>query len=464
MPASKLIATRAMFRRFIRNKAGNITAMFGLSAIPLVAAAGMAIDYARISRVHDKVQLIADGATLSAASVKYLTGTSTQKAATRVTIATNYLNRGLSTLGDAEVIGSPAVTANGSAVSVSVVARVKGSLINVLDAIQTGSALINGGDGGNGVSSPTARIYDVKVNSKASWNAGVNYVCLLALNPSNSQSLMLKGTADIKAKGCSVQVNSTSNTALYENGTTTVTASKISVKGGYVGSGYTPIPYVNVDPFPDPLLAKTFTNADSYYAHALAAAKPIYSSNAQDSWPAGTNVVEPGIYKGGWQVGQNVTLNLKPGIYFIKDGALEIKPGGVVNGTGVTFVLYGSSKAYIDVQAGGNLNIKAPATGDFAGIAIAQHPSTIPTVAKNNSIIGGGTVEMCGIIYFPKQTLMITGNGSISMNSDLFSVVADTIYVEGNGQLTIGQSADFDAAGLPALPSSGSGQAKVSLQ
>lgn len=41
-----------------------------LGSIPVIAAAGMAIDYARISRVHDEMQLIADGATLAAAGAE----------------------------------------------------------------------------------------------------------------------------------------------------------------------------------------------------------------------------------------------------------------------------------------------------------------------------------------------------------------------------------------------------------
>ncbi len=42
--------------------------------------------------------------------------------------------------------------------------------------------------------------------------------------------------------------------------------------------------------------------------------------------------------------------------------------------------------------------------------------------------------------------------------------MADRIFVEGNGQLYVGQAADYEAAGLPALPSTGNTDNKIALQ
>ena len=53
--------------RFARNEAGNFAVMFSLAMIPLVAVAGLAVDYSRTSDMRSKIQSAADGAAMSAA-------------------------------------------------------------------------------------------------------------------------------------------------------------------------------------------------------------------------------------------------------------------------------------------------------------------------------------------------------------------------------------------------------------
>ena len=86
----------------------------------------------------------------------------------------------------------------------------------------------------------------------------------------------------------------------------------------------------------------------------------------------------------------------------------------------------------------------------FKGIAFAQSPLSVPS--QPNLIIGGGSVEINGIMYFPKQPLKITGNGNIGTTVAQFAIMADTIAIEGNGQLNIRISNDYKDAGLPPLP------------
>ena len=53
--------------RFARNEAGNFAVMFSLAMIPLVAVAGLAVDYSRTSDMRSKIQSAADGAAMAAA-------------------------------------------------------------------------------------------------------------------------------------------------------------------------------------------------------------------------------------------------------------------------------------------------------------------------------------------------------------------------------------------------------------
>jgi hypothetical protein len=67
-------------------------------------------------------------------------------------------------------------------------------------------------------------------------------------------------------------------------------------------------------------------------------------------------------------------------------------------------------------------------------------------------IIGGGDLEINGIVYFPEQALRITGGGDIGTNATQFALIADTISIEGNGQLRIKIGQDYQSSGLPNLP------------
>ena len=132
-------------------------------------------------------------------------------------------------------------------------------------------------------------------------------------------------------------------------------------------------------------------------------------------------------------------------------------------------MLTGSQNAILYIIANGNLAISAPASGPFAGIALAQHPMVLPTTKYSNTVIGGGQLHIEGIIYMPKQNFFVTGNGAgtttdLSTTAKQFAIVADTITVQGNGQVKVGQSADYAAAGLPALPFQKSSGGKVALK
>lgn len=480
-------------RSYLGNTRGNMTMIMGLASIPVIAAAGMAIDYARISRVHDEIQLITDGATLAAASAKNVTGTSDEKKATRIAIATNYVTRGLAGVTDVDVIGTPVVAATGSKVTVSVNATVKGSLINVLDVGKKQDANFGEGDGGNEDGSGGGRKYTMTVSSEASWNDGMSLLCILVLNETADQALEIQGTADIYAPECAVWVNSNSSSGLYENGTATLTAKKICARGGYYGSKYYPyMPKTGGTDCPiyqDPLKVKFLEDYDDTYPSAVLRYNGYSSSNKKYSQlnlsGNGETTLEPGIYNGGIQVKAGHTLKLAGGTYFIQNGKFEIQQGTVMNADdeGVTIIMTeptagtkvtNNTQARIDITAQSTVTLKAPSEGPFAGIVIAQHPNSITSTSKTvaNSIIGGGTKSITGIVYYPTNILYITGGGTgtvaspenIATDDPLFAIVVDKLMVEGNGQLRVGGASDSEAAGLPMLPSAGTGETIISLK
>ncbi len=121
-----------------------------------------------------------------------------------------------------------------------------------------------------------------------------------------------------------------------------------------------------------------------------------------------------------------------------------------MQGTNVVVLFEGDSTTRLVTQAGASIVTSARSEGNFKGIAFAQHPSSIPD--QPNLIIGGGSIEINGIIYFPAQPLKITGNGDIGTSAAQFAIMADTIAIEGNGQLNIKIGQNYQATGLPDLP------------
>jgi Flp pilus assembly protein TadG len=508
MAFKTMAAFKKQFWALRRSNGGNMAVITALAAVPLLGAAGIAIDYARISRVHDRIQFVADGAALAAASARNLTGTGEQIAKKRAAIASAFIAKGLSSIADATTVGAPAITATTSLVSVRMTASVQGSLTAVLNSLSS-SAEMSSSSGGN--SFGVRSTFNVTANSEASWTTGTSLLCILALNKTAAQALEIQGTADVVAPSCAVWVNSNSNSALYLNGNATLTAKSVCVTGAYTGTAYTPKPMTGAEACPvyaDPL-AYLFQPGKDYETE-YAAAKLVgsqtcavgastfkcqfngYSTTNKKYAPltltgSSTNqILEPGVYDGGLQIKAGATARLKAGTYFIQNGKFEVQQGNVVNADsgGVTIVLTepmagskvtNGTQTRLDIQAHGTVNLKAPAAGKpFAGVVLTQHPNSLPTATKTtaNTIIGGGTKKLLGIIYYPTQFLYITGSGggtisnpeAVSTDSPQFAIVADRILVEGNGQLRVGGSANNDAAGLPALPSMGKGQIIVSLR
>ncbi len=506
-------ALRHHFKRYFRSDRGNMTMIASIAAIPVIAAAGMAVDYARISRVKDKMQLIVDGAALAAVGAKNISGTSAQKSAKRVEIASRYLANGLSSLTDVDVVGAPTINMSGANISISATAKVKGSFMNVLNALNTSAEIGNGGAGSAAGSG--GKSYGITVRAEASYKSGTSYLCMLVLNNSAAQSLEIQGTADLVAPGCVVWVNSSSTSGLYMNGNASLLAQQICVFGGYGGSSTNYNPYMpktgttDCPRYNDPLRTQFLTDYGTTYAAAKASGGTVNCTDGTTTFKCRYNgrsvggsgrvsysqltysgsasnvTLQPGIYDGGIQVKAGATVRLAAGTYFIQNGKFEIQNATVMNADtgGVTIVLTepsagtrvtNSTQTRLDVQAQATLQIKAPSSGPFAGIAVAQHPDSITSTSKTlaNTVIGGGTKSITGIVYYPTNILYVTGGGSgtvanpekIATSDPLFAIVADRVLIEGNGQIQLGGAADFESAGLPALPSAGTGTATVSLK
>jgi hypothetical protein len=166
--------------------------------------------------------------------------------------------------------------------------------------------------------------------------------------------------------------------------------------------------------------------------------------------PLTVTVLLPGVYYGGLTIKKGIAQLVPGQMYVFRDGPLYVQSGGTLKGTQTPVLFTGNSDSRLITQAGANIITSARTSGLFKGIAFAQHPSSIPS--SENLIIGGGQMEINGIMYFPKQPLKITGNGDIGATVAQFAIIADIIAIEGNGQLNIHIGQNYQDSGLPDLP------------
>jgi hypothetical protein len=407
---------------FARDSSGAIAVIFGVSAIPIAIAASIALDMSSASHIKSEVQAAADAGALAAATRLAVNASDADKE--QLALDTFYANLSPDL---ADKVGTPVVSIDFPAKQVHVGVVVQQISLLGIRANDT---------------------WNLHVDATATVSKGTP-ICMMALNPHKEEALTIQGTADLVANKCAVHVNSDdSDNALHQHGSSTATAESFCVKGGYYGSAYTPTPKEKCAYENDPL--ESSFAAD--WATAGIDTLPCNFTNLpQINTGTGTvTSLTPGVYCGGLTIKKGIVQLQAGEMYVFRDGALEVQAQGTLKGTGTPILFHGNDSTRLVTQAGASLIVSARTAGLFKGIVFAQHPSSIP--AKENLIIGGGQMEITGIIYLPKQTLKITGNGDIGTTVAQFAIMADTIDIEGNGQLNIQIGQNYQESGLPDLP------------
>jgi len=95
-------------------------------------------------------------------------------------------------------------------------------------------------------------------------------------------------------------------------------------------------------------------------------------------------------------------------------------------------------------NAQARVNITAPTSGTFNGIAVYQDRRA---VGGNVDKINGGTNNVIsGVVYFPKDTLWLNGTGNSVSLCSMF--VANKLVFNGNGTIAISSPTDTPCSGV----------------
>lgn len=117
-----------LLTRFLRNRRGGVAPLFGITALPLLGAAGIAIDYTQISATRTAFQ-----ASLDATALMMSKTTAKQSDAERQTSATNYFNALFSRANTANIQITPIYNSTGgSKLSLNGTATVTTKFLNLV--------------------------------------------------------------------------------------------------------------------------------------------------------------------------------------------------------------------------------------------------------------------------------------------------------------------------------------------
>jgi Flp pilus assembly protein TadG len=406
------------FKKFLRNlcrdERGSLSPILGIAAIPVFAAAGVAIDFNRTIEINGQLQAIADSASLAGAALDVTP--ELQKAASIVFLEEQ--KRDI-----AGVDYSYNVTTPTGKVQVVITGTMQGTFLPVainVGGLQSGDSEWSKGNANLGVVSRANFL-----RSKGSM------VCMLTLNETAQNAMYFSGSGNITATKCGFQSNSNhAEQALHLQGSAVATADFFNSVGGWDITGnrasFSTPPVAGVAPFEEPFklnvacpagVGTDITIGTSTRAAPVSLTQSIYR-----------NII----------VRNNKYAAFTPGIHYIK-GEVTMT-GGLLSGTGVTIVLCGPA-AKLNMN-GGALAIEAPKTGTYAGFAIIGDASA----TSQQEMQGGADTYIRGIMYTPKAGVRISGNSDFNVNSKYFPLISDYVTLTGSGKVNI--DSDYEAYGF----------------
>jgi hypothetical protein len=289
-------------------------------------------------------------------------------------------------------------------------------------------------------------------------------LCLLALASSGtSPAINTNGAPTGNMNGCDSMSNTAASCSGHNLGLDISFAN-----GSNTGCGNQ---QVHNDPIPDPYYTQISGNISKFPANPCGS-YPQESKHGNSYTVAASNQLSGPITLTGNTTGNaytfwcgdieltadvTVTTSGGPAVLIIENGQLDLN-GHVfqtANGSALTIVFTGSSCCgYIHAPTdntngpGGALNIAAPTTGPWAGVAIVQDPSL--TTGLDVSAAGNSpTWDITGLIYMPHASITLKGAiDKSTFGNQCVVMVADNFQISGTGGIMKTDIGGCPAAGL----------------
>jgi Flp pilus assembly protein TadG len=421
---------RRLFSRLCSNllkcNRANIAIMFGLMAPMFIGGLGMGAESALWYADQRNAQNASDAATLAAAN----DGTSNYSAVASAVAAQYGFTDGSNgqTVTSTNTAACPSGGNNCYQVSITMKQQ-----LYLLPAVgYSGNTTYNG--------SPATTI---RAAATAKSNPQIHDYCLLTL-ATISSSLRGNGTNSANLAGCAVM----SDGGATCNGHN-LQADYGDAAGTNNGCGVTESSNVPIVPDPYAHYASNIpANTCSSYP------QEDKHGNGGASLSGSYNYSGNVILCGDQQLQSDVTINAPSGaVIVIENGMLDLNGHTfqTANGSKVTIVFSGTNTgSYSHYATGsGTLNIQAPTSGNWSGVAVYDDPAITRNVdftyAGNNP-----TWDITGLTYFPNANVTMSGAvNKSSYGASCFVMVAYTLLI--NGTADILETGGCPQAGL-AMP------------
>ncbi len=418
---------------FSRCTSANVAIMASVLIPMLVLAVGVAVDYSTIHLSVSKLQETADSSAIASAREMMLSNGDT---ATVQAVAENYVRAHLASSGgggpqfrsrhgnNGGFIGPPTVVAtankeNGT-VEVSITALKKnafGGFIQPKTSTLTVSA--------------TARSY------------GGGKTCIIALEPVELAAVEIKSGSSLVAMDCGVQSNSTDSAGIMMHNGASMTASNICSTGGVqLNGGITSVTPVSDCPvIEDPLAYKV--------------PPPVGSCDYIGMVVTDSDVVtlDPGVYCGGLTIKKFAQVDLRPGVYVMKDGPLRVTDEATFIGTNVGFYFLGDAST-MSLRKDTTIELTAPKSGPMAGLLMFSDRSNL--LYQSFAISSNYARVLLGTIYLPNGKMLIDSNSMIGDKSAYTVIVARRFITDGEPEIVI--NSNYHSTDIPVPSGVGPGE------
>lgn len=266
------------------------------------------------------------------------------------------------------------------------------------------------------------------IRARAVAKPGSASACLVALSGGAAQAVLINGGVTITLAGCTLNDNSTSATGLLINGGDTITADGISVVGGDLLNGA-----VTVNA-PGGIKTGASPVADPYAGTKIPSTKNCDYPTSQaptSSRSYNATGASPMVFCGGMTIGNGVTVTFGAGTYVFSGSPLIMNGSATLKGVDGTTLIFTNGATPL-FNSSVTVNLVAPTTGTYAGLAMVVDPASAP----GSQIIfnGGSTQAYTGALYFPNHQLVMNG-GTTVVSGGCTQLVADSYIINGGVRL-----------------------------
>lgn len=386
----------ALRRSLFRDKAGSAMIVMGLALPMLIGASALAIDMSNAYLTKNKLQIAADAGALAGANAPL------DATATPITVQDLVSQNIPTSFGKVQNAGDVELGVYESTTKTFTPTNTAPNAVRVTTHRDNAT--------GNPLPTYFGRVFGqnfIQIQAQA-VATGVIQPCFLVLDPSATKAFDLTGNAGMGADNCDVFVNSSNS--LAASATVNATAKRFCFVGGSSGL-FSPNPK-NCGVAPDPL---------EYLLDPTAG--PCVTPPA----PSGNVILYPGTYCSGLNYPSgNVTF--APGLYYFKGTQLNLT--GSTNVVSTDATLFFDASSSLNVNTTGLVNLSAPTSGTYKGIAVYQSRSSpFSTVA---TLVGSGNYKLSGAIYLPTATLKMASIGSTAQDAYVSEVIVKKLVLYGD--------------------------------